>query len=125
MSEAAVDCIVEGAVDQAEGLDLADLSEDEIDAEAVRLGRTAGQECLATPGFALMVPEPTEAQATAALELTGEGLKKGFLQGGLTEQAADCFLADAGSLPPSDVASFLNGEQTPTANKLLIACAKG
>ena len=125
MSQAAVDCIVEGAVSEAEGVDLTELSEDEIEAEGAKLGEAAGKECLATPGFALMVAEPTEAQATAALELTGESLKQGLVQGGLTEAAADCFLADAGSLPPSAVASVLNGEPTPPAEKLVLACARG
>ena len=90
----------------------------------MKLGEAAGKECIATPGFALMVAEPTEAQATAALELTGESLKQGLVEGGLTEAAADCFLANAGSLPPSAVASVLNGEPTPPAEKLVIACAR-
>lgn len=125
LSQEALDCIVEGAVDQAKSIDLADLSEDEIDAKATELGEAAAKGCLAKPGFTLMVAEPTEAQATAVLELTGDGLKKGFLKGGLTEQAADCFIADAPALPPAAIASFLNGEQTPAANKLLVACARG
>lgn len=125
LSQEALDCIVEGAVDEAESIDLAALSEDEIDARAAALGEAAARGCLAKPGFELMVAEPTEAQATAALELTGDGLRKGFVQGGLTRNAAECFVADAPSLPPVDIASFLNGEQTPAAEELLVACAKG